>query len=129
VTRVAASALTPQAAVDRLGAMWEELRFAVLLDEAGELAAHTGYGAEVRDRLHALAGDLFRAADAAGHKVGVDPVGRVEVSRPEGGMFGLRGRDRNDDRWTLVAVAAGGALSSLVLYDLRMTVQAIGTPA
>ncbi len=128
MTRVAASALTPQAAVDRLGAMSEELRLAVLLDGAGELAAHTGDGAGARDGLSDLAADLFRAADAAGGKVGVDPVGRVEVSRPEGGIFGVRGRDPGGDEWTLVAVAAAGALSSLVLYDLRMTLQAIGTP-
>lgn len=103
-----------------------EVRTAVLLDEGGGLAAHAGDDAAPPDRLRALAGDLFGAADGAGARAGLGPVGRVEVSRPDGGVFGFRGRDRGGDRWTLVAVTAAGALSSLVFYDMRMALLAIG---
>ena len=126
MTRVVGSALTPETAIERLGAMSEEVHTAVLLDEDGVLAAHAAHDETPPDRLRELASDLFAAADAAGARAGVAPVGRLEVSRPDGDVFGLRDRDRRGDAWTLVAVTSGGALSSLVLYDMRMTVRAMG---
>lgn len=119
------SALTPQAAVERLGATSAEVRAAALLDERGRLAGHAGDEAVPPDRLRGLAADLFAAADGAGARAGLAPVGRVEVSRPDGGVFGLRDRGSGGDPWTLVAITAAGALSSLVFYDLRMTLLAI----
>lgn len=124
VTRVpAASALTPEAAVERLHRQSAEIRAASLLDEDGrELAAEAGEG------LAELAAELFRVADAAASRAGVDGIQGVEVARPEGGVFGLRARDPQGRAWTLIAVTAGGALSSLVLYDMRMAIRALGTP-
>ncbi len=122
------SALTPQAAIARLGATPGEVRAAVLLDDRGGLAAQAADDNSIRDGLRGLATDFFRAADAAGVRAGVDPVGRIEVSRPDGGVYGLRDRDRDGNLWTLVAITAAGALSSLVLYDMRMAVLAIGAP-
>lgn len=122
MTRVpAASALTPEAAVERLARQSAEIRAAALLDEHGHEAA----GDSIED-FAALAKQLFRAADAAGSRAGIGSVEGVEVARPEGGVYGLRARDPDGRLWTLIAVAAGGALSSLVFYDMRMAIRALG---
>jgi hypothetical protein len=118
-----ASALTPEAAVERLQRQSAEIRAALLLDEGGrELAAEGGEG------LAELVAELFRAADAAASRAGVDELQGIEVSRPEGGVFGLRARDSQGRAWTLATVTAGAALSSLVLYDMRMAIRALGAP-
>lgn len=126
MTRVPGSALTPQAAVERLGSTSREVRAAVVLDGRGELAGHAGEDPTTPERLRELAGELFAAAEAAGPRAQVDRVDRVEVSRPDGGVFGLRDRDREGGPLTLVAVTGGGALSSLVFYDMRMALRDIG---
>lgn len=106
--------------------MSSEVHAAALLDEHGDLAAHTGVEPDLAAPLETLAGTLFDAAATAGARAGLEPVGRVEVTRPEGGVFGVRGADRAQRRWTLVAVTATGALSSLVFYDMRMVLLAMG---
>jgi hypothetical protein len=126
VTRVPGSALTPQAAVERLGSTSREVRSAVILDGRGELAAHAGEETGPPDLLRELAEELFAAADGAGLRADVEQVDRVEVSRPDGGVFGLRDRTRAGDPLTLVAVTAPGALSSLVFYDMLMTLRGVG---
>lgn len=106
-----------------------QVRAAVLLDEHGDLAGQAGGDGAPAERLRELTEQLFRAADAAGERAGVDPVGRVEVSRPDGGVFGLRDADGEGRRWAVMTVAAAGALSSLMLYDMRMAIRAIGSSA
>lgn len=104
------------------------MRAACLLDEGGgEVAGASADGAD-SGRLAELAAELFAVADAAGSRAGIGGVRRVEVARPEGGVFGVRARDPEGRDWTLVAVTAGGALSSLVFYDLGMTIRALGAP-
>jgi len=130
VTRVsAASALTPQAAVERLGEQSADVRAAALLDEGGNRVASANADGADADGIAELAAELFTVADAAGSRVGLDGVGRVEVARPEGGVFGVRARDPAGRSWTLVAVTVGGALSSLVFYDMGMTIRALGASA
>lgn len=127
MTRVAESALSPEAAVERLRASSTEIRAAVLLDEDGGLAAQAGMEGGENERLEDLAGRLLQAAETAGGRAGVEEVSAVEVSRPGGGVFGLRaGNPEKPRRWTLVAVTAAGALTSLVLYDMRMALRAMG---
>ena len=123
------SALSPDAAVERLGETSKEVRAAILLDERGGLAAQIGTDEHRARQLQELSGDLLRAADLAGDRAGIAAVGRVEVSRPDGGVYAVREPDRDGRRWTLVAITAAGALPALMLYDLRMTVLAIGAAA
>ena len=129
MTRVSAeSALTPQAAVERLGEQSAEVRAAALLDDSGSQAAYASADGADADGIAELTAELFAVADAAGSRAGLDSVERVEVARPEGGVYGIRARDPAGRSWTLVAVTAGGALSSLVFYDLQMTIRALGAP-
>ena len=95
-----------------------EVRAALLVDGCGGLLAHAGEGDPAN--LAELSGELLAAAEAARARTGGGPVRRVEVSGPSGGVFAVR-EDRDGAGRTLLAVTAGGALSSLVLYDLRMT--------
>ncbi|MBA2566767.1 MAG: hypothetical protein H0V08_03090 [Thermoleophilaceae bacterium] len=130
MTRVSAgSALTPQAAVERLGDQSAEVRAAALIDERGNQAASASADGADAEGIAELASELFSVADAAGSRAGLAGVERVEIARPEGGVFGVRGRDAAGRSWTLVAVTAGGALSSLVFYDIQMTIRALGAPA
>jgi predicted regulator of Ras-like GTPase activity (Roadblock/LC7/MglB family) len=120
------SALTPHAAVERLGETSTGVRAAILLDDGGGLVARTGVGGRPGERLGRRAADLFGAADAAAARGGLAGATRVEVSRPQGAVFGVRAADPEGRGLTLVAIAAGGALSSLVLYDMRMALLAMG---
>ena len=127
MTRVPDPSLTPAAAVERLADMSAEVRAAVLLDEGHQVTACRGVNDEGdEDQLGRLACELLAAADGAGTRAGLNEVAGIEVSRPEGGVYGVRDADRAGRRWTLVAITAGGALPSLMLFDLRMTVAAIG---
>lgn len=125
MTHVPASQLSPQSAVSRLGEMSPEVRAAVLLDDSGELTASAGSEGDDAGRLGELAARLFETAELAGRRAGVESVGRVEVARRDGGVFGVRRSDGANRRWTLVAVTAAGALPSLVLYDLWMTLSSM----
>lgn len=126
MTQVPESALTPDAAVERLGETSTEVRAVILLDESGGLVAHAGLRARPAERLGGRAADLFAAAEAAAARRGLAGAARVEVSRPEGGVFGVRAADRDGRPLTLIAITAGGALSSLALYDMRMALLAMG---
>lgn len=101
----------------------------VLLDERGELAASSGADEDAAKQLRDTARSLLDAADRAGARAGLRPVARVEVSRPDGGVFALRDDDASSRRWTLLAVTAGATLPSLMLYDMRMAIRAIGAAA
>jgi hypothetical protein len=107
-------ALTPAVALEELREMSSGVRAAVLLDARGELAAvATDPGVEAGElELETLARELLEATD----RVGGAPGG-VEVTAPSGAVFALRAGE-----WTVIAVAARDALSSLMFYDLRHTV-------
>lgn len=122
---VPGSALTPHDAVERLGETSTEVRAAILLDDRGGVAARTGVGARPAERLRSLAGELFGAAELAAARGGWSSPSRVEVSRPDGAVFGIRAGDPRGRDWTLVAITGGGALPSLVHYDLRMALLAM----
>jgi hypothetical protein len=109
-----ADTLTPERAAERLRGLSVDVRSAVLLDAAGSLA-----GASQDDQDHArelgeLARRLFEEVDRATRDWDTDPPEQVEVQIPGGAVFASR-----TPRWTLAAVARRGALSSLMLYDLR----------
>ena len=57
---------------------------------------------------------LFEEVDRATRDWDTEPPEQVEVQVPGGAVFASR-----TPRWTLAAVAKRGALSSLMLYDLR----------
>ncbi len=109
-----ADTLTPGSAAERLRGLSADVRGAVLLDAAGALA---GASDDDHDNAHALAElarRLFEEVDRATRDWDVEPPEQVEVQIPGGAVFASR-----TPRWTLAAVARRGALSSLMLYDLR----------
>lgn len=117
---------TPEAAVRRLAETSEDVRAVLMLDEAGELEAHHGTDAAGADRLRELSVELLRAARAAGARSGIEAVARLEISRPDGGVFAVHERPPGGRGRTLVTITSGGALPSLVLYDMRMTLAGHG---
>jgi hypothetical protein len=109
-----AETLTPELAAERLCELSADVRAAVLLDAAGSLAsACDDAGGEPR-ALGDLARRLFEEVDRATRDWDTEPPEQVEVQVPGGAVFASR-----TPRWTLAAVAKRGALSSLMLYDLR----------
>ncbi len=108
--------------VDRLETMSPEVRASLLLDAAGEVAAHAGAGES--DVLGVAARDLLAAADLAAGRTAMSSARRIEVSSPLGGVFAVRAGSPAGEGRTLVAVTAPGALPALVLYDMRMALSA-----
>jgi hypothetical protein len=102
--------LTPERAAERLRGLSADVRAAVLLDAAGSLRGASDDAQALGD----LARKLFEEVDRATRDWDTEPPEQVEVQVPGGAVFGSR-----TPRWTLVAVARRGALSSLMLYDLR----------
>jgi hypothetical protein len=109
-----ADTLTPERAAESLRELSADVRAAVLLDAAGSLAGASGDGPEDARALGELARQLFPEVDRATRDWDTEPPEQVEVQVPGGVVFGSR-----TPRWTLAAVAKRGALSSLMLYDLR----------
>jgi Roadblock/LC7 domain len=107
-------ALTPEQAAERLCELSSDARAAVLLDAAGALAGTSGSDPERARMLGDLARELFETVDRATRDWDADPAEQVEVQVPGGAVFASR-----TPRWTLAVVARRGALSSLMLYDLR----------
>lgn len=104
-----AEALAPADVPARLMELNPDTRAAVLLDGSGELAASSD-----PDRAEALAEaarELWRAVDRATD----EPPFELEAQVVRGAVFTLR-----KVGWTLVVVARRSALSSLMLYDLRV---------
>lgn len=120
------SAPTPQAIVDRVRDSSSDVRTALVLEGSERLAAHAGAGDGGVERLGELAAKLLRAGDGAGVRAGLDAVTKIEVSRPEAAVFAVR--DTRHDR-TLVAVADGATLPSLMLYDMQMALAGTGSDA
>ena len=106
--------LTPEGAAERLSGLSADVRSAVLLDAAGSLRGATDEDFDSARPLGELARRLFEEIDRATRDWDTEPPEQVEVQVPGGAVFGSR-----TPRWTLVAVARRGALSSLMLYDLR----------
>jgi hypothetical protein len=109
-----ADTLTPERAAERLRGLSADVRAAVLLDAAGSFAGASDDDYDSGAALGELARRLFEEVDRATRDWDAEPAEQVEVQVPGGAVFGSR-----TPRWTLVAVARRGALSSLVLYDLR----------
>ncbi len=109
-----ADTLTPERAADSLCELSADVRAAVLLDAAGSLAGAGGDRSEDARALGELARQLFEEIDRATRDWDTEPPEQVEVQVPGGAVFASR-----TPRWTLAAVAKRGALSSLMLYDLR----------
>ena len=105
--------LTPELALAYLGELSTDIRAAAVLDEAGALAAHSGFDEAGSEQVRDLVTGLFdHAATAA---AGAPPPKQVEVALPEGSVYAVR-----EHGWTLAVVTGRFALSSLMFYDLRM---------
>jgi hypothetical protein len=113
LTRVA-DTLIPERAPERLCELSADVRAAVLLDAAGSLTSSSEEDAKRAQALGELARRLFAEVDRATRDWNTEPPEQVEVQVPGGAVFASR-----TPRWTLAAVAKRGALSSLMLYDLR----------
>jgi hypothetical protein len=109
-----ADTLTPERAAERLCELSADVRAAVLLDAAGSLASSSEDDKKRAAALAELARRLFEEVDRATRDWDPEPPEQVEVQIPGGAVFASR-----TPRWTLAAVAKRGALSSLMLYDLR----------
>ena len=109
-----AETLTPERAAERLCELSADVRAAVLLDAAGSLASACDEAGGEPRALGDLARRLFEEVDRATRDWDTEPPEQVEVQVPGGAVFASR-----TPRWTLAAVAKRGALSSLMLYDLR----------
>ena len=120
-----ADTLTPERTAERLRELSADVRAAVLLDAAGSLAGASEADREQARALGELARRLFDEVDRATSNWDTDPPEQVEVQVPSGAVFASR-----TPRWTLAAVARRGALSSLMLYDLRSLLRELeGGPA
>jgi hypothetical protein len=106
--------LTPERAAERLRGLSADVRSAVLLDAAGSLRGASDDDHDDAQTLGELARRLFEEVDRATRDWDTEPPEQVEVQVPGGAVFASR-----TPHWTLVAVARRGALSSLMLYDLR----------
>lgn len=109
-----ADTLTPERAAERLRGLSADVRAAVLLDAAGSLAGASDDDYDNAQALGDLARRLFEEVDRATRDWDSEPPEQVEVQIPGGAVFASR-----TPRWMLAAVARRGALSSLMLYDLR----------
>jgi predicted regulator of Ras-like GTPase activity (Roadblock/LC7/MglB family) len=113
-------ALTPELALSYLDELSTDIRAAVVLDEAGAPLAHKAAGEGSRDRLGALALDLFERADRAAG----EHVPQLEVFTGDGAVYGVR-----QGGWTLVVVTGRFALPSVMFYDLRSVLSDLGRRA
>jgi hypothetical protein len=109
-----AGTLTPERTAARLCELSSDARAAVLLDAAGSLAGSSESDPERAEALAQLTRELFETVDRATRDWDSDPAEQVEVQVSGGAAYASR-----TPRWTLAVVARRGALSSLMLYDLR----------
>ena len=117
------SPLNPALALDYLAELSTDIHAAVLLEEDGAVAAHTLDSAEPAERVAPLTLELFATADAAAAPDAA-PVGQVEATTPEGGVYAVR-----RSSWLLVVISGRFALSSLMFYDLRSVLSDLGERA
>jgi hypothetical protein len=109
-----AGTLTPERTAARLCELSSDARAAVLLDAAGSLAGSSESDPDRAEALAQLTRELFETVDRATRDWDADPAEQVEVQVSGGAAYASR-----TPRWTLAVVARRGALSSLMLYDLR----------
>jgi Roadblock/LC7 domain len=109
-----AGTLTPERTAERLCELSADARAAVLLDAAGSLAGAHGVSKEGSGELAELARQLFEAVDRAHRDIPGGPPEQVEAQVEGGTVYASR-----TPRWTLAVVGRRGALSSLMLMDLR----------
>lgn len=112
-------ALSPTAALEYLEELSTDVRAAVLLSAAGDVAASSGCLDGRSDEMGELARAAFEQADRAAGGAGA--AGQVEIVVPRGAIFAVR-----DERWTLAVVANRSALPSLMFYDLRSVISDLG---
>ena len=84
----------------------------MLLDNDGRIAAVDAGHADGGEELGDLARELLERADTT----------QIEVSTGAGIVYALR-----SETWTLAVVAGRFALSSLVFFDMRRTLEELGT--
>ena len=106
--RIPDATLTPDRAADFVEGLSTDIRACVLLDRDGRLAAVDAGHAEEGEEFAELAHELLERAGTA----------QAEVSTGAGIVYALR-----DEEWTLAAVAGRFALSSLVFFDMRRTLE------
>jgi Roadblock/LC7 domain len=109
-----AGTLTPARTAERLCELSADARAAVLLDAAGSLAGAHGLPKKRSRELGELARTLFEAVDRAHRDMPGGPPEQVEAQVEGGSVYASR-----TPRWTLAVVGRRGALSSLMLMDLR----------
>jgi predicted regulator of Ras-like GTPase activity (Roadblock/LC7/MglB family) len=109
-----AGTLTPERTAARLCELSSDTRAAVLLDAAGALVGSSDADAERSRTLGELARELFETVDRATRDWDSEPAEQVEVQVAGGAVYASR-----TPHWMLAVVARRGALSSLMLYDLR----------
>ncbi len=127
VTAVPDSTLTPELALQYLDELSTDIRAAVLLDSAGQVAAaHSASGEAPAKKLGELTARLFgHAEEAAAATPGFDgDVAQVEATTADGAVFAVR-----DEGWTIAVVAGRFALPSLMFYDLRAVLSDLGRRA
>lgn len=108
VAPMADATLTPDRAPDFVESLSPDVKACVLVGaDRRVVAADAGHEADA-DELGALALELLDRADAP----------QVEVSTGTGIVYALRSGD-----WTLAVVASRLALSSLVFFDMRRTLE------
>jgi predicted regulator of Ras-like GTPase activity (Roadblock/LC7/MglB family) len=116
VTTVSEPALTPELALAYLGELSTDIRAAAVLDSNGSVAAQTGFEDGDPESVRALVADLFdQVARTAADGSAPD---QVEVALPDGIVFAVR-----EAGWTIAVVAGRYALSSLMFFDLLMTIR------
>jgi Roadblock/LC7 domain len=109
-----AGTLTPERTAERLCELSADARAAVLLDAAGSPAGAYGLSEERSGELAELARGLFEAVDRAHRDIPGGPPEQVEAQVERGTVYASR-----TPHWTLAVVGRRGALSSLMLMDLR----------
>lgn len=103
---MADAAQTPELALRYLGELSTDIQAAVILDQAGELAAASEADGARAQRMRVLVLELFEHAGEGDCQ--------VEVTTPEGGVFAVR-----EHGWTVAVVTGRFALPSLTFFDLR----------
>lgn len=105
------STLTPEAAPGFVEGLSSDIVACVLVDADGRVSAPDGADMESAEELGRLGAELLERAGAP----------QIEVSTGTGIVYALRGGGR-----TLVVVTSRFALSSLVFFDMRKTLEGIG---
>jgi hypothetical protein len=109
---VSGPALTPDLALDYLGELSTDIRAALVVDAAGQVAAVTGDDRDRGERMRDLSIQMLDAASDGD---------QIEVVTTEGSVFAVRG-----ESWTVAVVAGRRPLASLMFYDLRNVVRDLG---